>query len=535
MNCMEILSGQDEICPHCNESTNRVQPAPFMPEQTIIADRYIVGKGLEINGEGLSYIGFDISKKSKVYIREFYPSNLCSRLENLVNVKIQNNCEKFFKNSLAQFLKYFRSVARLRNLSSIVSIYDIIEKNGTAYIICEWVQGQRLSKYLGNKGGYLEWDDARLMFLPLISSLSRMHSAGIRHLGICPDNIIVNENDELKLTGFATANLYSAGSVINDQLHDGCSALEQYLEHYEPSESTDVYGLAASLFLTLTGEYPPAATEREKRDRLMISQSLLASLPENVVSALATALRIKQNSRTISFEVLKMELLDSPVARIKNLQDYSDESYDNSNFKNKKNAKSSGYIWGMISCGIAIVVLLAGLGVYWFWLRDNVSYNKSEINATENSSKSDEVYEETVTDKIPVPSFIERNLENLQSELALNSEYKIIVLSEEFHDSIGEGCIISQTPSPGEEMDKGGTIAVNISKGSKSRILPEITGKTLSEAAKLITNAKLIPKAINSTENNSEFGEGIVIGYHNKQAGDTVDYGTEVTIIVSKG
>ena len=234
-----------------------------------------------------------------------------------------------------------------------------------------------------------------------------------------------------------------------------------------------------------------------------------------------------------------MELLDSPVAKIKNLQSSANEFYDQyGDFKNRKRAKSNGYIWGMISCGIAIVVLLAGLGVYWFWLRDNASYNKSATNTSENSDEStelDEVYEETASDKIPVPSFIERNLENLQSELALNSEYKIIVLSEEFHDSIGEGCIISQTPSPGEEMDKGGTIAVNVSKGSKNRILPEITGKTLSEAAKLITNAKLIPNAINSTENNSEFAEGIVIGYSNKQAGDTVEYGTEVTIIVSKG
>ena len=108
-----------------------------------------------------------------------------------------------------------------------------------------------------------------------------------------------------------------------------------------------------------------------------------------------------------------------------------------------------------------------------------------------------------------------------------------MLLSEEFHDSIGEGCIISQNPSAGQEIPVGSTIAVTVSKGTKKRTLPEIAGKTLSEASQLITNAKLIPTS--TAEFSSDVPEGSVIGYKNYKAGDKLDYDSEVVIVVSKG
>ena len=541
MNCMEKLDINQDICPFCGNPNDGSQSSPFIPKGTVLAERYLFGKGLEIDGEGLSYIGYDISKKSKIYIREFYPSNFCNRGEDLKKVEVLKNSEKLFKGLLLSFLKYFRSVARLRNLPAITAVYDIFEENNTAYVICEWIDGTRLDKYLSSKGGYLEWKEAKSLFMPLISSLSNMECSGVRHLGICPDNIIVTPENKLKLTGFATKNLRSANSLINSQLYDGCSALEQYLDDYKSSESTDVYGFTASLFLALTGEYPMSAQERKKNDKLMMPQNILNKLPENVVSAIATALRVYPNNRTLSFERLRMELSDSPVFRVKDMEN-SEKNYSPSKSYNPPHKKSSGNIWGVVSCVSALVILLVCLGVYWFWLKDNSSNLKE--SDSESSSEGSQLYEDSSKDNdedsqkpdietVAVPDLVGRNYKNLQKEFETNGKYKMVLLSEEFHDSIGEGCIISQTPSAGQEMSVGSTIAVTISKGSKKRTLPEITGKTLSEASQLVTNAKLIPTP--SAEFNSKFSEGTVIGYKNYKAGDQLDYNSEVVIIVSKG
>ncbi len=538
MNCMEPLGEQEDICSSCGAVADNAQSLPFIPKHVILAGRYIVGKGMEMDGEGLSYIGYDTVKKIKVYIREFFPLDFCTRQVDFKNVVVQPNFERYFSNLKSRFLKYYRSVARLRNLPDLVSVYDIFEENKTVYVIYEWIEGHRLDKFLGSKGGRLDWEDAKIMFEPLLNSLSRMEAAGVKHLGISPSNILVTEDNKLRLIGFAIKELRSANSVISSQLYDGCTALEQYLDDYESSESTDVYGFAATLFFAVTGEYPPSALERKKSDKLMMSQDILNSLPENVVSAIATALRVYPNNRTLSFENLRIELLNSPLLKVQDIEETEEDfSYD-SRGSDTVGKKNNSMMWGVISCIIALVLLLSCLGIYWFWLRDNS--NNSSANTSQSQSentpeeKSENEKEETdVKEKISVPDLTGKNLKSLQEELKYNSKYNLVLLSEEFSDSVGEGCIISQNPGAGGEMYAGSTIAVNVSKGNKTRVLPSVEGRTLSEASQLLVNNKLKPVAV--SEFSKDYAEGIVIGYKNNKVGDKLDYDSQVTIVVSKG
>ena len=314
MNCMERLENDQDICPNCQEPRDTKQSQPFMPQKKIIGERYIIGKGIKKDTEGLSYIGYDFVKDNKVYIREFFPYEFCLRkADGTVFIDESLGSKSDFKQLLNSFLKYFRSVARLRNLSSITAVYDILEQNNTAYVIMQWVEGKTLDKYLSERGDILSWKEARILFMPLLSSLSKMHSAGVSHLGVAPCNMIIDSENKIKLTGFATKNLRTTGNIIGNELFDGCSALEQYMSNADVIESTDVYGFAASLFFALTGEYPLSAPERKKKDRLLMPSNVMKELPETVVSAIANALRVYPNSRTISFETLRIELSNSPI------------------------------------------------------------------------------------------------------------------------------------------------------------------------------------------------------------------------------
>ena len=82
-------------------------------------------------------------------------------------------------------------------------------------------------------------------------------------------------------------------------------------------------------------------------------------------------------------------------------------------------------------------------------------------------------------------------------------------------------------------MERYAAIAVNLSKGSKQRTLPEIEGKSVSEASQLITAQRLVP--VQTSEFSKEFAEGVVIGYKNYKPGEKLEYGSEVTIVISKG
>lgn len=537
MNCMSIVENSDDFCKFCGHSISEPQPRPFLPLGTILEERYLVGKGIEMNGEGLSYIGYDKTKKSKIYIREFFPQNLCGRKSDSIRVMCLENKKRSFDNLLTEFLRCFRSVAKVRNLPSITAVYDIFNENGTAYIVMEWIDGVRLEKYLAKIGGTMHWNDANLMFMPLLSSIIKMENFGIRHLGICPTNMLVTSDNRIKLIGFATKSLRSAHSEIEGQLYDGCSALEQYGESYEASEATDVYGFMASLFLALTGEYPLSALKRVNDDRLLISENILENIPDNVISSLANALKISQFNRTLSFESVRIELSNSPVFQIKGTgEDFdADFEFDHEAAREIKEEKSSRK-WGIIACVVALTVLLAGLGIYLFLLGNigTIQSDSSTIGNTEEITYQVDDTSNAESEKIAVPNLVGRNYANLKEEISNSSlNYQVVLLSVDFSDDFGEGCIISQTPTAGEEISAGSTIAVNVSKGPQKQVVPDVTGKTLSEASQAITNAKLVP--VQTSEYNDDYAQGIVMGYKNCEEGDLLDYGTEVIIIVSKG
>lgn len=535
MNCMSRLENHEDICPRCQEPRDAEQPEPFLPKKKILGERYIIGNGIKKDPEGLSYIGYDFIKNSKVYVREFFPSEICYRG---ADCEVKTEDKPGFKNKFKilneEFLKYFRSIARFRNLSCVASVYDILEQNGISYIILEWVEGTSLDEYLSSHGEVMGWKQARSLFMPLISPLSKMSSAGIHHLGLAPCNLMITNENKIKLVGFATSNLRTNNNLESSELFEGCSALEQYIAGSEISESTDVYGFAASLFFALTGEYPLSATERKKKDRLLMPSNIMKELPDTVISAIANALRVHPNSRTISFEVFRLEISNSPVLQVKNIYDEPEEfEFSRSEPKSSNN---TGKVLGIISCVLSLVILAVCFGVYWFWIKDkkinsDTTPKTSETTVTETKEETEETG--SAEEKIDVPQLVGKSLSAAKSAAASANNYSVVVLSEEFHDTTPEGNIISQTPNYGEKMYSGSIIAVTVSKGPSKRKLPNIEGKKLSEAALILTNEKFKP--IEVSQSNQDFAEGTVIGYQDHKAGDVLDYGAEVYIVVSKG
>ena len=86
--CMEPL-GSDSVCAHCGYDQNSTSLANYLKPGTVLHERYLVGKMLAANGEGVTYIGYDKTVDCKLLIREYFPERLCSRVTNgtAVNVK----------------------------------------------------------------------------------------------------------------------------------------------------------------------------------------------------------------------------------------------------------------------------------------------------------------------------------------------------------------------------------------------------------------------------------------------------------------
>ena len=163
---------------------------------------------------------------------------------------------------LDKFRSHARVLARLRDLPTMIPLYDIFEENGTAYTVSEKVGGVTLAARLRQSGGRMSWDEARPLFMPLFAALSAVHSAGIYHLGICPENILLGSDGRPHFQNFLVPEAHMVGTDLKPQLMAGYAAPEQYELEQRYTAATDVYGMAATIFCR--ADRQPAGRRRGK-------------------------------------------------------------------------------------------------------------------------------------------------------------------------------------------------------------------------------------------------------------------------------
>jgi hypothetical protein len=139
MSCMREI-GDENQCPYCGFHADSPQLAPYLPLRTVVAERYLAGKLLDYNGDGATYMGWDLEMNAPVTIREFLPDSIAERREDLTLVPMAG-CEITYRDCYQSFLELWRKLARMRGLSALILVFDIVEDHGTAYAISEYMEG----------------------------------------------------------------------------------------------------------------------------------------------------------------------------------------------------------------------------------------------------------------------------------------------------------------------------------------------------------------------------------------------------------
>ena len=138
MNCMSEI-GSVKQCPYCGYHTDSPQMAPYLPTKTIIGTRYLVGKLRDYNGDGATYMGFDLERKVPVLIREYLPDAISTRRVGDTYLSPLTGCDMLFAQAKSEFTDMWRKIAHLRNASAVFSVLDMIEFNNTVYVVTEYI------------------------------------------------------------------------------------------------------------------------------------------------------------------------------------------------------------------------------------------------------------------------------------------------------------------------------------------------------------------------------------------------------------
>lgn len=305
------MEGQD-VCPNCGLSVNAGNLPSYLQPKTVLDSRYIVGKLIRSNGESAVYIGYDNTESAKVTIKEYMPDVLCSRAKGSSELIVDQNYVVQYKNYMSEFAELNKSLARLRTMSHIVAPTDMFTANNTVYAVFPDIEGITLRQYLQDNAGELTWDQVKKLFPPLLTTLACIHNAGILHRGICLDNIIVTDRNELMLTGFAIPEIRTVNTDLAPELYDGFSAPEQYSASEWEGTWTDVYAVAAVMYRILTGCMPPEPMSRIGNDSLMEPNKINPHVPANVSKVITQAMRLSCEQRIQTITDFVTKLFDQP-------------------------------------------------------------------------------------------------------------------------------------------------------------------------------------------------------------------------------
>ncbi len=501
MGCMNPLPDGRPGCGICGYPADGENPAPYLPVRAVLSDRYIVGRVLESTGDAAVYMGYDQVQKAPILIREFLPNTLCERTEGGA-VRIIPGCENAFRDYHEKFCNHARALARMRDLPAVILLYDIFRQNETSYTISEYVEGITLETRLAQAGGRLRWEEARPLFMPLLSSLISLHAAGILHLGVTPTNLIIGTDGRLRLTNFAIAEARKVSTDLKPQLSDGYSAPEQYAFDGACDAQTDVYGLAATVFRTLTGNPPPPAARRNPvGSDLFVPADVARELPDHVAAALFNALQVQPEKRTASVAAFRDQLSAAPAVTELLREEkeavrpappvHIEEKEAEEKKPPEKKGMSRGKIAALIVAAVFILLLLVAFAVLLVVFPEIFTGKPSASNTStpfpsflESSGSASS--QGVNGDLFAVDSVVGKNYFDIK-ESTFNGSMKLEVAAKQYSDK-PKGEILSQDPSPENLREKGATIRVVISDGPEERTLPDLSGWE-EENAKLLLEA----------------------------------------------
>lgn len=579
MGCMEDFPDTEHVCPFCGyEVGTPAKELYHLAPESILHDRYIIGKVLGFGGFGVTYIGWDSVLEKKVAIKEYLPGEFATRIPGKTTVSVYDGERREqFEAGLKSFVEEAQRLAKFNSVDGIVSVYDSFIENDTAYIVMEYLDGVTLKEILKEKK-VIPYEEAIGYCLPVLYALEEVHKAGIIHRDIAPDNIFITKDGRVKLLDFGASRyattLHSKSlSVI---LKPGYAPEEQYRSRGNQGPWSDVYAMAATLYRAITGKIPEDAFERLTKDEVKSPKEIGIKLPEGIENAIMNALNVKAENRIQSAkefaEALSGEITLERVV-----------------VKPEKEDVGQWPVWQKVLLGVAAfsvvaVVILFATGtaqkiinrndllsvielsldeaktelakepynytedhililehVYDDVIPKDLVYDQSpNAGTTINHEKYPDIYLKISDgpEQIFMPDISLTGIELNAAKQMLEELGFVVVITEVESNEIAPGYVVSQDLAPDSQHDKGAEVTLQVSKGNGgaqvATVVPNVVGKKFEEAKNILT-AQQLYTAIIKEEYSDSVPKGCVISQDPTADSSATTNSTIVNLIVSKG
>ena len=170
-----------------------------MLPDTLVDNRYRIIKSLGDGGMANVYLAHD----------EFLNRDVTFKMMRLDMKNDVDLAKRFQREAL--------SVTELIN-DNIVQVYDVGEYQGSQYIVMEYVDGTNLKSYIGEHFP-IAYQQVVDIMMQILNAVQAAHNAGIIHRDLKPQNILIDRNDQVKITDFGIAIAKSEQDLTLSLIH----------------------------------------------------------------------------------------------------------------------------------------------------------------------------------------------------------------------------------------------------------------------------------------------------------------------------
>lgn len=470
-----------------------------------------------------------------------------NKLNRLVAVKI---LKKEFADNEDIAQKFKREATAIANLSdpNIVNVLDVghEDENNMDYFVMEYVNSKTLKDII-IYNGKLSYYTAINIAIQVAKALECAHKSNIIHRDVKPQNILVTENGDVKVTDFGIAKSSTASTITNTTTIMGSA---HYLSPEQAKGTfidlrSDMYSLGIVLYEMVTGrlpfdgESPVTIALKHIQEEPKAPKDINSAIPESINQLITKAIskdpinryqnsrelitdlqKIRENpdinigiknnigdSRTIVMAPIKpnekeVKKKTTTTTTAENFYDEDDQYEDDSVIKKKKGKKSNKLL---IIIAIITIILLIGGGVF------------ALLNLGEDK-------------EVTVPNIIGMNVDDAKKELeSFGLKLEVIATNKSEKE---ENTILECNPKVNEVVKKSTTIKVIVSGGVEKIKVPDLRDYEINYIKQILDQLGLKYNII------EQYSDNVEVGYFIKQNPERnveVDKGSEVEVTVSRG
>jgi eukaryotic-like serine/threonine-protein kinase len=406
----------------------------------------------------------------------------CRLLNRYVAVKILRNEYTSDKDLVNKFKRESQAVASLSH-PNIVNVYDVGEVDDLYYIVMEMVSGKTLKKVIQEKGA-LHQEEIIHYTKQIARALQHAHNNFVVHRDIKPQNILITEDHQAKVTDFGialsstTSTLTNTGSLVGSVHY---FSPEQARGGYTDAK-TDLYSLGIVMYEMATGkvpfegESPITIALKHLQQDIELPSEANPSISEGLEKIIMKLTQKEQMSRFQSAEALieALNLMETdPNYVLEEMDDEMDENPTQINTQTKgdvirkmaatKNIrrKKTSKTRFILVAGILTALVAALLFTFGLFYLSSLFGSGSDNNLT-------------------VPELVGLTLDEARDELEqLELQYRV---EFRFDSEAEANRVISQNPAAGMTVRPSFPVELIVSTIEDAVEVPDVVYKSLDDA-----------------------------------------------------